>query len=253
MDGVHVDAGVVRGHVDRGADPLGPAEHLGQRPGSGACVAGRDPLVDQGRETADEVDAAPRRPPRRGSRRPGPANRAKGPPKPPATTEMGLTEIRVLTMGTPNLRWTARTVGTRFSHAGDPVPDAPPGFPLGMGTGTEDDPHGDGPDVQILQLDHPEGFEDLFGDRLMNGLDPVHDAEDVLVLDHHLHAQLLALPLQGRCEGLGGRPGPRITATSISMVKKSSRRVCRMSRMLGAVLGQCRRSSGRRCPPGPAR
>ena len=57
VNGVHVDARPARRHVDRGADPVGLREHVGQR-FHDHRVAGRDALVHQGREAADEIDAA---------------------------------------------------------------------------------------------------------------------------------------------------------------------------------------------------
>ena len=56
-DGVHVDARLVRGHVDRRADAFGLGEHLGQGLHHHR-VGRRDALVDQGGEAAHEIDAA---------------------------------------------------------------------------------------------------------------------------------------------------------------------------------------------------
>ena len=84
---VHIDARLGGAHVDRGADDI----RRGQRLGDGVdedAVGRRHPLLDQGGEAADEVDA---------------------------TRAMGVTEMRLLTMGMPNSFSMSSPVATSLS------------------------------------------------------------------------------------------------------------------------------------------
>ena len=86
-----------RGHVDRGADAPGPRERLGDRLDQRAVAAG-EALLDEGGEAAEEVAAAARA---AMSSSPAATAHISSAEKPPAATAIGLTEIRLLTIGMP--------------------------------------------------------------------------------------------------------------------------------------------------------
>ena len=159
--GVHVDAGPRGGHVDRRADAPRFGDGLGDGVDEGR-VAAREALLDERREAADEVDADLARRPRRGRARP--RRRRRGSPL-PTTPAMGVTDTRRLTIGTPYFSWISsgdRAPAGRRARRSCRGRARRPAADVARRAVAERDAHGDGPHVEVLDLDHADGLEDLF-------------------------------------------------------------------------------------------
>jgi hypothetical protein len=160
QDRVHVDPGGRRAHVDRGADPLGRRQDLGQRLNQPPVAVG-PPLLDQGGEPADQVDLDLRRDGverlchgqvslgrmRRGDR----GDRAHG--DPPVDDRDTV----------PPLNFKAdRAKSSRVADQALANPRAKD-VDVGRGAGMKVDPHRDGPDVKLVLADHAERGQDVLG------------------------------------------------------------------------------------------
>jgi hypothetical protein len=65
---------------------------------------------------------------------------------------------------------------------------------VGMAAAAQIDTHGDGSDIEMLVGHHVDGFEDLLRMDQHNraSSDPVHETENIFMLDDDLYAQFLA-------------------------------------------------------------
>ena len=211
-DRVHVDARARGGDVDRRADALGCGERRRDRVDE-RCRPPPDALLHERREAADEVDAdlAGGAVHRLGDRREVVARA-----RPATMPAIGVTEMRLLTIGMPYSRSIASQTGTsRSARVRDAVVHATAHRRMRVGGRAlgDRDAERHRADVEVLLGDHGERLDDLLGRDAEawrpSGLHAVHEAEDVLALQRDLHAELLG----DRRRGAPARPR-RLCASS---------------------------------------